>query len=86
MILFTIESSFKGGNPRERFARSLIGFPLTPPFRYTLRATPLGGYCVCLRQTINIEVPSFKLAYFLTFLTFSRLKFDNSLSLKQSNF
>ena len=33
----------------------------TIPFRYTLRATPLGGQGVCLRQTIDMEEPVYKL-------------------------
>ena len=42
MVIY-VTTPKKGENPRERFARSLIGFPLKPQFRYTLRATPLGG-------------------------------------------
>ena len=38
------------------------------------------------RQTIDMEEPSFKIVKIHTFLKFSRLKFDNSLTLKQSNF
>ena len=57
------------------------------PHSFTPSGRPLSGYKeFAYRQTIDMEKPLFKVVKIHTFLKFSRLKFDNSLSLKQSNF
>ena len=61
-------------------------FPLNPN-SVTPSGRPLSGDKVfAYRQTIDMEETLYKLFIILTFLKFSRLKFDNSLTLKQSNF
>ena len=56
------------------------------PHSVTPSGRPLAGdkEFAC-RQTIDMEEPLHRVVKILTFLKFSQLKFDNSLSLKQSN-
>ena len=99
-IPLTVESPSKGetlgnvssllaaraGCSRHRFPPYTPGKPVGSR-RLTPSGRPLSGDNVfAYRQTIDMEEPLFKLVKILTFLKFSRLKFDNSLPLKQSNF